>query len=138
MCSLVRKQGFEHGRNQTPSPAQLGGHPEWSRCRHATSDAAHYRERGACLKDIVEWVVANAKERALAGSDQVPVAVEVSVPVASGEKISNLFLLGRMWDVDSNERSARECMGVLEVHREGNALRQTLYLAEILRHGGVV
>lgn len=64
----------------------------------------------------------------------------------TAEMISALFLVAEVWVSNRPELESpveeqpdrRECLSVLELRSEGRTLHQTMYLVDILRHGGVI
>jgi len=68
----------------------------------------------------------------------------------TAEMISTLFLVHEVWAVERGENQPapkspleelpdrREYLSVLELRTEGRTLHQTMYLVDILRHGGVI
>ncbi len=68
----------------------------------------------------------------------------------TAEMITTLFLAHEVWAVERGENEPapqsplgelpdrRECLSVLELRKEGRTLRQTIYLVDILRQGGVI
>ncbi len=68
----------------------------------------------------------------------------------TAEMISTVSLVAEVWTVErragdpelqapvEEQPDHRECLSLLELRREGKKLRQTMYLVDILRQGGVI